>query len=112
MLDQLRRFIESPEHDDDSFVHLDSIALDGHDATLTLRVMNYDADQTRCIWEVRAFGLRDFLVREPHGDLTIHSDHVLARQHTDRRVDLSFRGRPRSATELVGQLYLAHHRLV
>jgi hypothetical protein len=112
VLDQLRQFLESPEHDDDPFVRLDSFELHGHDATLNLRVMNYDADQTWGIWEVRALGLRDFLVREPHGDLTAHSDHVLARQHTDRCVDLSFRGSPQSPAELVGQLYLTHHRLV
>ncbi len=111
MLDQLRQFLENVGHDDDPFVRLDSFALHGQDATLNLRVTNYDASQSSGIWEVRAIGLRDFLVREPHGELTAHADHVLARQHTDRRVDLCFRGSPQSPAELIGQLYLTHYRL-
>jgi hypothetical protein len=112
MLDQLREYLESPDRDDDPFVRLDSFVLDGHDASLIVRIMNYDADETWKIWEVRALGLRDFCVREPHGDLTIHQDHVLARQHTDCCVDLCFRGKPRSSAEIVGHLYRAHRQLV
>lgn len=112
MLNQLRAYLESPERADDPFVRVDSFVLDRDGATLNVRIKNGDADGAWRNWTVRALGLRDFCVREPHGDLTVHSDHVLARQHTDGRAELHFRGRPRSAAETVGRLHRVHRRLV
>jgi hypothetical protein len=113
MLDALRAYLVNPGLPDDPLVTLNAFELDGSDAVITLRVMDYDAQETRKRWMIRAVKLRDYDVREAHGELELaEPDHVLARQHTDTCQTLSFSGKPQSVLVAMGELLVAHRRTV
>lgn len=111
MLDRLLTYLGDPTHGDDPHVRVDSVVFADQAATIALRVMDRHELETRRSRQVRALGLRDYCLREPYGEVHVVPDHVLARQHTDSQLQLSFSGRPRSAMDLVGDLYIAHRRL-
>ena len=112
MLDRLFAYLHRPDHPDDTFVRLESLALQHQELKFVLRVLDYREHVTWGRWEVLARRPHDFRVEEPNGEPQLHEHgHVLARQFTDKHQSLYFRAAPASAPEVVGLLRAAHHRV-
>lgn len=105
--------LETKTWSNDPFVRLDSIALEGDKAILSLSILDYDESTTWQRWAIKTGRLIDYEVRSPWGDLEMHGpDHVLARQHIEPVRYLTFHGSPHSAAEVVGLLLTAHREIV
>ncbi len=108
MLEKLLSYLRSGL-DNDPFVRLESIAFRHPDAAeLLLNVMDYHGSKKLREWKILARGVVDYRIEDAGGDLQFYEDHVLARQHTEQRQDLYFRGVPSSAPEAVGRLLVSH----
>ena len=108
-LDALESCLRVDDDSADLFVRLDSVDFREGDSVLLLSILESDVGEVRSRWQVTTRELRDFRVMKPYDDLWVHDgDHVLARQHTEDRKTLYFRGTPTSPVETLGNLMVAH----
>jgi hypothetical protein len=64
-------------------------------------------------WDVRCRGVHEARMRDRGGhDIQLTAAHPLLLRYQEPSVDLYFRGVPASASALLGDLYLAHRRIV
>src|SRR5262249_27234879 len=84
----------------------------GNDLQLGISVLNLSATKCWSRWRIIAREVVDSKFVSPLGDVELHSEHILARQHTDPRLDLYFVDRSLlPAAEIAGNLFLAHVRV-
>jgi hypothetical protein len=114
MLTRLLDLFARDDPESDPFARLDGLTFDEDQAILRVSAVDFGEERTPGAepvwsrWEVRAMGLRDFRVCAPSGALALTAEHVVARAYVDTYVQLFFRGKPRSTTELIGLLWTIH----
>ncbi|MFO0895168.1 MAG: hypothetical protein U0574_11415 [Phycisphaerales bacterium] len=86
-----------------------SYELQGPDAVVELKLDPQGIILEQPNWRVVCRGVWHSRTTDTGPDLKVFDhDHPLSRQHTDWRADLYFRGAPRSASLVIGQLFTAH----
>ena len=113
MFGPIEDLLHSKEVDDDGWVRIASLRWDARNLICDLCVDESYGGRTVVWWQVSCREVRDFLITDVNGGgLQIDGgDHPVVRQHSDPRVDLSFRGQAADPIRLIGSLWQVHREI-
>ena len=112
MLEEIQTFIQSPDQGD-AVVSVREVSRVVDAADLTLDVCDCDSNEVLATWVIRSEGVRDLVVTDWSGNLTVEPfGHVAIRQHRDPHRAVFFTGRPADPDVVIGRLWNRHRAVV
>jgi hypothetical protein len=113
MAETIQDLLDSEEFDEDGWVRLVSARWEGARLECELQIDEGLGGKTLARWQVVCDEVRDYLMSDVNGGgLSILGvEDPVVRQHSEARVELSFRGAPADPILLIGRLWLAHRKM-
>jgi hypothetical protein len=101
-------------HEDEQWLNLLSATWEGHNLKLAFVVKDLSENIIVSNWLVECNDVISYIISDAHGGgLNYHDDdHPAIKQFTDLQVMLHFNGKPKLASKVIAELWVAHRKLV
>jgi hypothetical protein len=100
-------------HEEEEWLNLLAAEWVDHDLNLSFSIRNLSEGKVVSNWAVKCRNVISYFISDAHGGgLNFHDDdHPAIRQFTDPQVMLHFNGKPKSAAQVIVELWSAHRKL-